>query len=414
MIQTNAGGVDLQPPSDSGELTVAMSETFDGMRIGREEWDKFILEANGDLYVTYDWCRIWWSHYGENRQLRLYVLRKGDKLVGLAPFFIESVRLGPVNLRIAKRVGADFALTVFALPLATDYAETAYRELILRLTEGEKCDAIWFGLMPGNDPTLSGLRKAFSSLRDIVTVGRDSGAAPHTLFHLPATFEAHIVALDKQQRQNYRRQLKLLNKDFNVESNIVRDSQHAKEAFATFKSAHDCQWQADGRLGHFGDWPRSELFNTELVDELARLGRFRMIRLSANGEVVTTQYAFVFGDRCYWRLPARATERRWDRYGLGVLGLMQLIEAMIGEGVHRLEAGLGHYDYKVRFGGQELQSSSVLVVSNRHRSILRARLFLRLSDLLHLVYYRIWFLKLAPRLRFSQGPLWRIWIRSRL
>ena len=44
------------------------------------------------------------------------------------------------------------------------------------------------------------------------------------------------------------------------------------------------------------------------------------------------------------------------------------------------------------------------------------RLLLWWSDQLHLLYYRIWFLKLAPRVARFRGPrpLWRSWIRSQV
>jgi CelD/BcsL family acetyltransferase involved in cellulose biosynthesis len=400
--------------ASAAELTVTVLDSFDAGSVAREEWDNLVQDLGGNIYVTYDWCRIWWRHYGENRRLRIYVLRRGRRLVGVAPMFIERVRLGPVSLKIGKRVGADFALTIFALPLAPNCADIAYAELITRLIVSEKCDAVWFGLMPGNDTTANNLREACCELQELVTVARDAPAGPHTLFHLPDSFDAYLAGLDKRQRQNYRRDTNLLSRTFKVESDVVKDPLQAQEVFADFKSAHDRQWQAEGKLGHFGDWPRSDLFNADLTNELSRLGRFRMVRIVADGRVVAWQYAFVFGDCCFWRLPARVAENELARFGLGRLGLIQLIEAMIAEGVHRIEAGVGRYDYKRQLGGQVLELRSVLVVKKHVWAVLRARLFLQLSDFLQLVYYRVWFVRLAPRLRLCRRPLWRTWIRSRL
>src|SRR5262249_12977230 len=158
-----------------------------------EEWDKFVQDIGGDIYVSFDWYRIWWRHYGKDRLLRIYVYRQGRDLVGLAPMFIERIRLGPISLKIAKRVGADFALTIFALPLSPAYGEPAYRDLVKRLIEDENCDAIWFGFTPGNDPTLPGLREACRSLQGLVTVARDTAAGPHTYFQLPGTFHDYLA-----------------------------------------------------------------------------------------------------------------------------------------------------------------------------------------------------------------------------
>jgi CelD/BcsL family acetyltransferase involved in cellulose biosynthesis len=380
----------------------------------REEWDDFISEVGGSLYVTYDWCRIWWHHYSGNRRLCLFVFREGSRLVGLAPMFIEKVRLGPITIRLAKRVGADFTLTMFSLPLAPSHTEAIYRKLIEALVENECCDAIWFGFMPGDDPTIADLRNAYRSNRGHVTAVRDAAAGPHISFTLPADFNAYLAKLEKRQRQNYRRDKNLIDKNFELRVEVTKDLSDALSAFQVFEELHRQQWEEEGKSGHFGDWPGSEAFNRDLTNELSRLGRFRMVRTLADGEVVALQYAFVFGDCCYWRLPARTVRPEFKRFALGRIGLMQLIEVMIGEGVRRIEAGAGHYEYKLRLGGEEMNLRSILVVANRNTSILRARVFGWVSKIIHLFYYRIWFGRIAPRLPFRPRPLWQYWIRLRI
>lgn len=414
MISSPALNALLDATHRAGEFTVDVSDSFEGANVTREEWDELVLNVGGDLYVSYDWCHIWWRHYGGNRRLRLYVFRNGSHLVGLAPMFIERIRLGPINLKTAKRVGADFSLTIFALPLAPDHIEVAYHELITKLIQDENCDSVSFSFMPGNDPTLVGLRRSCESLQGLVSIARDAPVGPHTKFHLPPSFETYLAQLKKRQRQNYRRQLKQLGESFKLDSDIIKDPSQAQDAFVNFKALHEHQWQAEGKPGHFGDWPRSASFNADLAKAMSRLGRFRMVQLSADRRVVATQYAFVFGDCCYWRLPARAPEKELDRFGLGVLGMLQLFEAMIKEGVRRVEAGVGHYDYKMQFGGEELKIRSFFVAATRPGAALRAQLFLRLSDLLHFVYYRAWRLRVASRLPLPGRSLWQTWIRSRV
>jgi len=127
---------------------------------------------------------------------------------------------------------------------------------------------------------------------------------------------------------------------------------------------------------------------------------------------VAFHYCLVFGDCCYMRLPARVTGPEWARFGIGILSLVLPIEMVIAEGIRRLDSGRGHYAYKLHFGGKELEYQSVFVATKS--ATVRARFFLRLSDLLHLVYYRIWFLRLAPRMKRFNRPLWRKWIRCQV
>jgi CelD/BcsL family acetyltransferase involved in cellulose biosynthesis len=393
-------------------IVMTVGDTFED--IDPHEWDDCVTALSGSLYVTYDWLRVWWQHYGRGRKLRIYQFRQAGRLVGLAPMFVETVRLGPIAIRLAKRVGADFALTLFALPLDPRLADVAYVKIIAALIEDERCTAIWFGFAPGDDPTAAGLLRACEMSRSIASLVEHQEHVPHTQFDLPSTVDAYRDRLSRKQRDQFLRLCRGLERSHQVDTVVFCDPDSAADAFARFKSLHEVQWRNDGKLGHFGDWPGATAFNADLVAVMSRLGRLRFVDLVADGTTISSQYAFVFNGCCYWRLPARAIGSEWGRFSLGRLGLIQLIESMIGEGVTRMEAGMGHYDYKLHLGGQELSCKSSVVVSTRAGDARRMRLFLRMSDILHLLYYRIWFLRLADRWPSLRGPLWRTWVRARL
>src|SRR5262249_23599452 len=152
----------------------------------------------------------WWRHYGQNRSLRIFAFRSEGRLVGLAPMFVETFGFGPTRLKLAKRVGADFALTTFSLPLEQDFAESAFRDVISYLLERDRCDAIWFGPMPETDLTTKHLRAACRSLEQQVEVLRDASPGVHTVFDLPENFDSYLSKLTKNTRQNYRRNINLI------------------------------------------------------------------------------------------------------------------------------------------------------------------------------------------------------------
>ena len=290
------------------ELEAEIAESFDTVPVDAEEWDDFVLSVGGDIYMTFDWCRIWWRYYGEDRALRLFIFRANGRVVGLAPMFIERVRLGPVSLKLGKRVGADYAMAIFSLPIAADHVESVYSHVISKLIGAERCDAVWIGFCPGDDPTLAGLLVASDATVGLVSGAHVAATGVRTVFDLPGTFDAYLKRLDARQRQNYRRRLKLLNSAYEVENELVSDPSQAESSFADFVLAHERQWKAEGKLGHFGDRPRAAEFNTELVRILSKSRRVRLLVLKADGTVISYQFAFVFGRRCYWHLPARTAK----------------------------------------------------------------------------------------------------------
>ncbi len=398
----------------TARVTALVATSFEDAELSRDEWDDFVLDVGGSIFSSYDWCRIWWRHYGRGRSLRVFVFRKENRLVGLAPMFIERIWLGPTTIRIAKRLSADFPTDIFRLPVSVECASSIYNEIVFTLVETEKCDAVWFGFLPSEDPTLTSLRAAASIPGGPAVLARDAAAGVHSCFHIPGSFDAYVAGLGRNARQGYRRKLSLLNKAFEIEHRIVGDPADAPAEFLAFVAFHAKQWEAEGKPGHFGDWPNSAAFNQDLVRQFAELGRLRIMHQYANGNTIAMQYAFTFGANCYWRLPARSAEKDMERFSLGMLSLMQLLEQMSREGVRRVDGGPGHYDYKIQCGGRESEYLSVLVRSARSSSSVRVRLFVALADLIHLAYYRIWRLRVAPRLPFRRRPLWRTWVRFRI
>ena len=39
--------------------------SFDELQRLREPWDRLALKAGSEIFLTYDWCRIWWKYYGK-------------------------------------------------------------------------------------------------------------------------------------------------------------------------------------------------------------------------------------------------------------------------------------------------------------------------------------------------------------
>jgi CelD/BcsL family acetyltransferase involved in cellulose biosynthesis len=147
---------------------------------------------------------------------------------------------------------------------------------------------------------------------------------------------------------------------------------------------------------------------------MASAGRARFYEIAGDGRMLASEYSFVLGDRCYWRLPARDPDPELQKVRLGRLSLAEMFRVIIDDGQTMVEAGPGHYEYKVRLGAEERPLRRVMISRASASSRRRSELLLRWADLLHLIYYRGWFLKLAPRLGRSPRPLWGPWRRTRM
>ena len=391
--------------TDKKNLTCKVYTSFHELSNIQEEWDKFLLDVNGDIYLSFDWCRVWWTFYGKGRDLKIFLYYNEDTLVGIIPIFIEKLVLFPTWIKIAKIVGSDFTIAVVNPPVQLSYAQKIYEQLISNLFYEYRCDVIWLGPVSGISETLPFLRSACSSFSKSKIIMNEKVHSPYTVFNLPDSFESYLNSLTKSQRRN-----NLLQKSFNMQMDVLEGMEDLED----FKKLHESQWQAQGKMGHLKDWPLGYEFNKSLANIQSQQGRFRLTRLKADDRAVSYHLCFVFGKIVHARLPARASGTEWDRFALGRVGLIKVIEWAISKGYKTIEAGEGHYDYKIKLGGVEYNLTSILITQNKWNIRTRVLIFLFMSDILDLFYYKKWFLRIAPKLPFKRVPLWRLWIRTHL
>jgi CelD/BcsL family acetyltransferase involved in cellulose biosynthesis len=397
--------------ADEAPLSLRVFTSFEDAREIVPAWDRLIERLDGSLYMTPRWCEVWWRHYGRGRQLRLIAVLAGDELVGMLPLCIDRLWVPVGRTRVAKLVGADSTVSLVELPIELPFTQQALTLCLERLLVVDRVDMVHFGPCSAATPQLAGVAGAVSALGDVAEVVRDREAGSHTAFELPDGFEAYLGGLSKNQRSNYKRNVNKLSKAFAFDVDVLSSPAEVESEFDAFIDMHQAQWQAVNKLGHFGDWPGSRAFALDLVRELARSGQVRLIRLIADDQVLSYYWCFVAGSTYYWRLPARVFGESWDQFSLGRVGLMKMMEVASAEGVTSIEAGTGRYEYKDKLNATTLPLRSIVVGRRGWVARARARVALAYADLLHLAFYRVWFLRITPRSTFLRTPLWRSWIR---
>jgi CelD/BcsL family acetyltransferase involved in cellulose biosynthesis len=398
----------------SSALQWTVHDSFESVPITRDEWDRFVLDVDGHIYMSYDWCRIWWEYYGRTSDLRVFIFMESGNLVGIVPIYIDSPFWGPLHMKIARVLGSNLPPKLSDIPVSERWARDIFKTVISVLADREQCDIISIGPLSGDYYALEALRKASGAIPDLVSIAKDGTVGEHTEFILPESYDAYLASLSYNERKLCRRKMKSLKKKYDFRLDVLKGVEEIKTEFPIFKKLHDRQWQSQGFLGHFMGWPKSEEFNTSLALAQAHLGRSRLFRLILNNIPASYEYVFKFGQRYYWRLRAREVGPEWDRFSLGRVGLLTLFAYGIDEGVRNIETGLGHYDYKEQLGARK-QSTKVLTLITKRKGVsIRFHSFLLLAKGFDMLYQKIWIRRVAPRLRLKRRPLSLLWIRSRL
>ena len=240
------------------------------------EWQALAARVGAEVYMRPAWQQVWWDHFGAGRQLACLVLRQAGRLVAVLPFMTERIWAGPVALRLGRLAGTDPHCIVLRLAAEPEFTEAALRLAIQHLTGPLDCDAVSFTPLSNLADHLAPLRAIGQGTPGLAL--HEEGAGGHVVFPLPGDFTGWTAALSKKRRSQFGRDQRALADRYGMQARTRRPDGTAFAAFADF---HDRQWQAQGRGGHFTDWPGSLAFYRDLADRRQPSRRSGFMNLQA-------------------------------------------------------------------------------------------------------------------------------------
>lgn len=404
--------------SNSGlNVTCSIYTSFETIAGMQEEWDSFVESVNGDIYLTFDWCRVWWQFYGDGRSLQLFVFFQCKKIVGIIPMFFETIRLVFVSIRVGKIVGADFTLSQFSIPIHPQFLDPCVKSF-MDTVKSIDWHVIILGPLSGLSANTIPLNEALCRLSSKLKKVTIEEGMVQTYFALQPTWEKHLTSLKKSQRRLILRKYSALKKIEpdgikNIEA-VIADKENLTSFFNDFVDLHQSHWHGLGKLGHFGDWPSAYSFHYEMANSQLLHGRLRLMCIRFNNEVLGFEYAYKLGDKYYAILNARTENEIYTKIGIGSVVFSEQAKMAIDEKVAYIDAMRGRYEYKLMLGGQLVSIKKIIISNKNFTNLLRVKIFYFTIKLINFFYYRIWFIRLAPKLPFKRKPLWKLWIRTRL
>lgn len=398
-------------------LSVTCFKSLGGLLELQDEWQLLCVESEADIYFHPYWVSNWWKHFGGGRSFLAYAFRKHGRLVAVLPFYMEFASPKALGLKLARLSGPIHYFAIFRLPILESFIPEVLERFLKTFAAQSHAHLLCF-------QTLSESGEAWSSLQPIerhLPSGLEFWQAQlpdHTLIPTQGDFEKFLTALSRKRRVKYRKAKEHLEKSLGISTKCLTGAE-AEAFLPEFVKMHSTQWLQIGKAGHFSDWPSSAAFYRDVLHDIRseETGRF-YVQCNAEGRILAAQFCFVHARHCVALLTARDTTADFGQLGIGFYAQVERIQLLIKEGVDRIDSGTGLYDHKLSLNAEMTALHRVLISQNDRLTRLRLKLTLGWADLLNLLYYRIWFLKLAPRLRRLTGakpkPLWQAWIRTRL
>jgi len=361
----------------------------------RERWNKLLdASVSESFFLKWEWIYTYWESLDKkNAVLQVWLCQDGDKLVGIAPFYVYSTMFMKIPVRkmafLGDRVASDY-MDVFAIP---GYEESCCREILNRVSKQspEAYDLLDLeGICPDS--------YLFQSLSSGSVVAGDVTLLP--VFDCPRarlgmSFDEYQNRLSASTRYSLGRKRRKLERDFGKLTVEHFDLKDNLKMLATLFDLHEQRWSI---LKH-----KSSTFSSDYRKEFNRilLQRFEegsgfFSRMSVGEKPVSIMYVFVYKGNAYFY------QNGWDpvyaAYGVGILNIQYAIRYAIELGCKSFDFLRGDEAYKYKFGEDVRQAYSLLLFGKGLQGRLIRRLFL----------LKLWLKKLLRRSSYLEQPAIRM------
>ncbi len=347
-------------------LAAEMVTAQDALEPLSAEWDALAIACDRPQ-VTPGFVLSWWRHVAQpDARLRFVVVRDGELLVGIAPFYVEPS---------AHRARIDYRLPGIELcagiaPLAVRGREwdvaAAIGETLAHATPHPSLIALE-GL-PLAAPWPAALRERWPGARRPTLRQYHLDGCPLITLR-ERSFEAWLAG----KSANFRGQMRRLRRGFAAAGGTTRLAADAtlEQDVATFARLHAQRWDGRGESNLVRLGARLPAMLADAGRALLPSGRFRLRMLELDGEAISAQLFLAAGQTVLY--VNGGWDERQAKLKPSLVGLLDTVEQTFATGERRVDLGVGEQAYKQRFAdGNDPVAWSVLIPPGPRRPLTRA------------------------------------------
>jgi CelD/BcsL family acetyltransferase involved in cellulose biosynthesis len=343
-------------------ISVREVDSLAGLDALRPEWDRLLATAlRASVFMSWEWQRLWWQHYGEGQRLCVLVAWRDAEVVGIAPLYVQHRRLFkvlPWRLLRSLGTGGDTAPDDLD-PLLAPGLEVAVAEALahhladLAARRPTGWDVAW----------LSDLASGSTWMRALEACAAERGwacrtrpCARITMIDLPASWPAYLDGLGKERRSALayaRRRFMALPQAVFRRGDGPAELDHSIDGLIAL---HHRRWQ-DRDEAHAFSSAAYVAFHRALMRALQPRDMLRLYLLEQGGELAAGLYCYRFRERvCYFQAGFDPALKKLSP-GTVLVGLA--IDSAMQEGCTVFDMLRGDHAYKRQWGQLQRQTLCV-------------------------------------------------------
>ncbi len=316
------------------------------------EWNQLLSpERTTDFFMTLEWQRIWWKHLGRGDLSVVAVRDDSGTLLGVAPWFIETLDGQRSVQTIGCRDVSDY-LTLLLRPGRENEAVEKILDFMLS-SDAPLWDRLNLCNVPEESLTCT-LLPAAAQRRGLSVEVVLEDVCP--VIPLPESYEAYLEGLDKKQRHELRRKRRRA-EEYGADFYVVGPDRDLDDEIGAFL---DLMAMSTTSKAAFLDAPGHRDFFREVGQVLMRAGWLRLIFLTVEGQRAATMWQFAYHRRMLL-YNSGLNPHIFSALSPGIVLLTYSIEDAIGHGCRIYDFLQGDEEYKYRMGAISTAVHNVII-----------------------------------------------------
>ncbi len=294
-------------------LTVQLVTDTASFAALESEWESLISESPATIFQTFPWQFLWWKHFGSRPENHLYILlfRLGEKLIGIAPFFIRTYAM--FHFRVYRKLlllGSGLGSPHSPVLSLEKQGPLDYLDIVsARGFEDQVADAL-IAILQNKDRMwdeieLQNIREDGAVLTHLLLKLKNQGfsiSMQHEdtcpFIRLPDSVNKFLCSMRRSVRRNLRYVQRgfLENPEYSIEDAAA--PKNTDGALQILALLHQKRWNDIGYPGLFAD-PRFNALLRDVSKSLAQKERLWFKVLRRDGKAVAVNFCFKFNGTMY-------------------------------------------------------------------------------------------------------------------
>ncbi len=336
-----------------------------------QEWDQLLANSPNDSYsLSWSWISAWMTVFLEQQNPLCLAVYDNGKLVGLAPFWVATVKRFPVGqVKVLRFLGSEEVsgdhLDIVVARKNSKAVLTAIWEHLFGVLRN--CWDIWeYHYVPVGSNNLQAMLEWTRRDARCLSFAID-GLTVCPYISLPGSWDEYLASISRSSRGNLKSSTELLNQAGQITLRECNSTDSLPEFLNTHIALHRKSWQDRGESGSFAT-DQFRRFHFAFAQELLRTGRLLLLTMELNGQPIASLYAFEYNKTMHYYLMG-VDRSAVPKAGIGRVVLGHAVKASIERGCQVFDMLRGFEEYKYYWTDRERHEVVVTLHNRTWKSI---------------------------------------------